>query len=198
MILSAQQRRQLLAGSSRGPLRRLMVALDSRAACSQGAATVSGLQRCRNIRIDGHFSAHGIPNARSAFRTTFCVPSYAVMTTSVSCSMSLRGTGGCSGVFGLAPETFSTGLRTSVETVLAPAREGYGGCAGANDGPIAQRISVSRKGTKQPCRSVVGRLLDAFVKGRKRCVRPATFCNARLCSRGGSALGSPRHAAVVS
>ncbi len=82
-----------------------MVALDSRAACSQGlllaglatAAAVSGLQRCRNIRIDGHFSAHRMPNARSALRTTFCVPSYAayaVMTTSVSCAMSLRGTGG--------------------------------------------------------------------------------------------------------
>jgi len=98
-----------------------MVALDSRAACSQGlllaglatAAAVSGLQRCRNIRIDGHFSAHRMPNARSALRTTFCVPSYAayaVMTTSVSCAMSLRGTGGCFGVFGLAPETFSTGF----------------------------------------------------------------------------------------
>ena len=110
MILSAQQRRQLLAGSSRGPLRRLMVALDSRAACSQGlllaglatAAAVSGLQRCRNIRIDGHFSAHGMPNARSALHMTLCVQSYAAMT-SVSCATSLRGTG-CFGVFGPHPK----------------------------------------------------------------------------------------------
>ncbi len=87
-----------------------MVALDSRAACSQGlllaglatAAAVSGLQRCRNIRIDGHFSAHGMPNARSALHMTLCVQSYAAMT-SVSCATSLRGTG-CFGVFGPHPK----------------------------------------------------------------------------------------------
>jgi hypothetical protein len=99
-----------------------------------------------------------------------------VVMTSVSCAMSLRGTA-CFGVFGPAPEIFRRDLRTSVEIALAPAREGYGGCAGANDGPIAQRISVSRKGTKQPRRPIVGRLLDAFDKGRKRCVHPATFYN---------------------
>ena len=49
-------------------------------------------------------------------------------------------------------ETFAAGLPASVEIALAPAREGYGGCAGANDGPTDQRIGVSREGTKQPCR----------------------------------------------
>jgi hypothetical protein len=91
--------------------------------------------------------------------------------TSVSCAMSLRGTG-CFSVFG------------PVDTALAPAREGYGGCAGANDGPIAQRISVSREGTEQPCRSVVGRLLDAFDTGTEAACPPrnnsATFRLYRL------------------
>jgi hypothetical protein len=83
-----------------------MVAADSHAGYSQGlplaglatATAVSGSQRCRNIRVDGHFSACGMPNPRSALRTTFCVRSSAV-TTSVSCAMS-RGTGACFGVFG--------------------------------------------------------------------------------------------------
>ena len=73
--------------------------MDSRAACSQGlalagltiAAAVSGSRRYRNIRIDGRFSAYGMPNARSALHTTFCVRSFAGMT-SVSSAMSLRGT----------------------------------------------------------------------------------------------------------
>jgi len=81
MILSARQRRQLLADSSQGPFRRLVVAVDSRAACSEGlalaglgtAAAVSGSRRYRNIRIDGHFSAHGMPNARSALHMTLRV-----------------------------------------------------------------------------------------------------------------------------
>src|SRR5260370_37476429 len=102
------------------------------------------------------------------------------------------GVAACSGP---APETFnSTGLRTSVETALAPAREGYGGCAGANDGPIAHRISVSRMGTKQPCSSVVGRLLDALDKGPKRCVRPATPCNYRFIKIILSTIGFHLHA----
>src|SRR6266436_9754817 len=100
-----------------------------------------------------------------------------------------RGTGACFGVFGPGSEAFSTGLRTAVETVLAPTREGYGGCAVANDATIAQRISVSRNRTKQPCRSVVGRLLDAFDMGRKRCVRPATLGNERLYIRCNSTTG---------
>ncbi len=87
-----------------------MVAVDSRAACSQGlalaglgtAAAVSGSRRYRNIRIDGHFSAHGMPNARSALHMTLRVQSYAAMT-SVSCATSLRGTG-CFGVFGPHPK----------------------------------------------------------------------------------------------
>jgi hypothetical protein len=110
MILSARQRRQLLADSSQGPFRRLVVAVDSRAACSQGlllaglatAAAVSRSRRGRNIRIDGHFSAHGMPNARSALHMTLCVQSYAAMT-SVSCATALRGTR-CFGVFGPHPK----------------------------------------------------------------------------------------------
>jgi hypothetical protein len=97
--MTLSTRPQLLAGSSQGPLRRLMVAVDSRAARSQGlalagltiAAAVSGSRRYRNIRIDGRFSAYGMPNARSALHMTFCAQFYAVMT-SVSCAMSLRGT----------------------------------------------------------------------------------------------------------
>src|SRR5215468_1978453 len=103
-------------------------------------------------------------HARSALHMTFCVQFNVVMT-SVSCAMSLRGTA-CFGVFGPAPEIFRRGLRTSVEIALAPAREGYGGCAGANDGPTDQRISVSREGTKQPCRPIVSRLLDALARTR--------------------------------
>jgi hypothetical protein len=61
-MLSARQRRLSFAGSSQGLLRRLMVVVNSRAACSQGlalaglatVAAVSGSQRCRNIRIDAH------------------------------------------------------------------------------------------------------------------------------------------------
>ena len=79
--------------------RAVMVAADSRAACSQDlplarlatAAAVSGSQRSCNLRIDDHSSAHGTPNARSALHTTFCVRSSAVMT-SVFSAMSLRGT----------------------------------------------------------------------------------------------------------
>ena len=79
--------------------RAIMVAADSRAACSQDlplarlatAAAVSGSQRYCNLRIDDHSSAHGMPNARSALHTTFCVRSFAGMT-SVSSAMSLRGT----------------------------------------------------------------------------------------------------------
>jgi hypothetical protein len=79
--------------------RAILVAADSRAACSQDlplarlatAAAVSGSQRYCNLRIDDHSSAHGTPNARSALHTTFCVRSFAVMT-SVSSAMSLRGT----------------------------------------------------------------------------------------------------------
>jgi len=55
-----------------GATRALMVAADSHAGYSQGlplaglatATAVSGSQRCRNIRIDGHFSACGMPNPR--------------------------------------------------------------------------------------------------------------------------------------
>ncbi len=79
--------------------RAIMVAADSRAACSQDlplarlatAAAVSGSQRYCNLRIDDHSSAHGMPNARSALHTTCCVRSSAVMT-SVFSAMSLRGT----------------------------------------------------------------------------------------------------------
>jgi hypothetical protein len=94
-----------------------MVAVDSRAARSQGlalagltiAAAVSGSRRYRNIRIDGRFSAYGMPNARSALHMTFCAQFYAVMT-SVSCAMSLRGTGWF-GVFGPArPEVAAIGI----------------------------------------------------------------------------------------
>jgi len=76
-----------------------MVAADSRAARSQDlplarlatAVAVSGSQFYCNLRIDDHSSAHGMPNARSALHTTFCVRSFAGMT-SVSSAMSLRGT----------------------------------------------------------------------------------------------------------
>jgi hypothetical protein len=60
-------------------------------------------------------------------------------------------------VFGPAPETLSTGLRTSVDTALAPAREGYGGCAGANDGadrPENQRQPQGSKAATQGLLSV--------------------------------------------
>jgi hypothetical protein len=135
-----------------------MVAVDSRAARSQGlalagltiAAAVSGSRRYRNIRIDGRFSAYGMPNARSALHMTFCAQFYAVMT-SVSCAMSLRGTRWF-GVFGPAREIFSTGLRTSVETALAPAREGYGDAPGPTIWPIVQRVSVSREANKATVR----------------------------------------------
>jgi len=122
--------------------RAVMVAADSRAACSQDlplarlatAAAVSGSQRYCNLRIDDHSSAHGMPNARSALHTTFCVRSFAGMT-SVSSAMSSSRDAGVAACSGPAPEIFnSTGFWTSVETSLAPAREGYGDAPGPTAG----------------------------------------------------------------
>jgi hypothetical protein len=55
------------------------------------AAAASVSQRCRSLRIDGHFSAHGIPKTRSAVHTPLGVRSDPPMT-SVSSAISLRGT----------------------------------------------------------------------------------------------------------
>jgi hypothetical protein len=144
-----------------------MVALDSRAACSQGlllaglatAAAVSGLQRCRNIRIDGHFSAHGMPNARSALHMTLCVQSYAAMT-SVSCATSLRGTG-CFGVFGPHPKPTAQDSDFRRNSIGPSAGGVWGMRRGQRraDRPENQRQPQGNKAAVQlPCRSASRRV----------------------------------------
>ncbi len=100
----------------------------------------------------------------------FLVRSYAVMT-SVSCAMSLRGTGGVSAcsVPHLKPSARDFGLPSKQRW---PRRgRGMGDAPGPTTGPIAQRISVSRKGTKQPGRPIC-RLASRRVRQRTEAVCP--------------------------
>jgi len=158
--------------------RAIMVAADSRAACSQDlplarlatAAAVSGSQRYCNLRIDDHSSAHGMPNARSALHTTFCVRSFAVMT-SICSAMSLRETLVLRRV--RVPHLKSS---TARDFGLPSKRHwpqrgrGMGESAGANDGRSTGESASATQRAAVRCRSASRQLRQGI---RSAC----PFCN---------------------